>query len=161
MPDADGDRRRPSSFPGAGAEPSSLAARRGGTVCVEAEWDSRDPIGEMMHVTELRQMGLPSAAAGQAWLDRADAGQGQPANCARHPGTVRCRALHVRRQLPGRQPVFGLRRDPPRLAAIVADFSEAQRRAQFAENGRRLHAIADCAPQQVAAIRLAARPTGP
>lgn len=46
-----------------------------GSVYIETEWDPRDPIGEMTYVAELRQKGLPSVAVGQAWLDRADAGQ--------------------------------------------------------------------------------------
>ncbi len=56
-----------------------LADARGyrvaGSVYIETEWDPRDPIGEMTYVAELRQKGLPSVAVGQAWLDRADAGQ--------------------------------------------------------------------------------------
>jgi len=40
-----------------------------GSVYMEAEWDPRDPIGEMRYIAGLRaQGGLPSAAIGQAWL---------------------------------------------------------------------------------------------
>ena len=45
-----------------------------GSVYVEAEWDPRDPIGEMRFIASLReQSGLPSAAIGQAWLHQPDA----------------------------------------------------------------------------------------
>jgi predicted TIM-barrel fold metal-dependent hydrolase len=44
------------------------------TVYVEAEWDPRDPLGEMRYVERLRrETGLPTVAVAQAWLDRADA----------------------------------------------------------------------------------------
>jgi predicted TIM-barrel fold metal-dependent hydrolase len=44
------------------------------TVYVEAEWDPRDPIGEMRYVERLRrETGFPTVAVAQAWLDRADA----------------------------------------------------------------------------------------
>ena len=44
------------------------------TVYVEAEWDPRDPLGEMTWVDQLRQdTGLPTVAVAQAWLDRDDA----------------------------------------------------------------------------------------
>ena len=45
-----------------------------GSVHVEAEWDPKDPIGEMRFIASLReQCGLPSVAVGQAWLHRPDA----------------------------------------------------------------------------------------
>ncbi|TFZ02673.1 thioesterase [Ramlibacter henchirensis] len=45
-----------------------------GSVYVEAEWDPRDPVGEMRYVASLReQSGLPSVAIGQAWLHQPDA----------------------------------------------------------------------------------------
>lgn len=45
-----------------------------GSVYVEAEWDPRDPVGEMRYVASLRtQGGLPSVAIGQAWLHQPDA----------------------------------------------------------------------------------------
>jgi predicted TIM-barrel fold metal-dependent hydrolase len=45
-----------------------------GSVHVEAEWDPRDPIGEMRFITGLREAsGLPSVAVGQAWLHQPDA----------------------------------------------------------------------------------------
>lgn len=45
-----------------------------GSVHVEAEWDPRDPVGEMRFIASLReQCGLPSVAVGQAWLHQADA----------------------------------------------------------------------------------------
>ena len=44
-----------------------------GSVYVEAEWDPKDPIGEMRCIEILRkQSGLPSVAVGQAWLDQPD-----------------------------------------------------------------------------------------
>jgi predicted TIM-barrel fold metal-dependent hydrolase len=54
----------------ADAEPYEIAS----TVYVEAEWDPRDPFGEMRYVDELRhKTGLPTVAVAQAWLDRDDA----------------------------------------------------------------------------------------
>ena len=45
------------------------------TVYVEAEWDPRDPIGEMRYVARLRrESGFPTVAVAQAWLDRDDLG---------------------------------------------------------------------------------------
>jgi predicted TIM-barrel fold metal-dependent hydrolase len=45
-----------------------------GSVHVEAEWDPKDPIGEMRFIRALReQCGLPSVAVGQAWLHQPDA----------------------------------------------------------------------------------------
>jgi predicted TIM-barrel fold metal-dependent hydrolase len=45
-----------------------------GSVYVEAEWDPRDPVGEMRYIASLRaQAGLPSVAIGQAWLHQPDA----------------------------------------------------------------------------------------
>ena len=47
-----------------------------GSVFMEADWDPRDPIGEMRFIQQLReQSGLPSVAIGQAWLHQADAPQ--------------------------------------------------------------------------------------
>ena len=44
------------------------------SVYVEAEWDPRDPHGEMDYIESLRrEHGLPSVAVAQAWLDRDDA----------------------------------------------------------------------------------------
>lgn len=43
------------------------------SVYVEAEWDPRDPLGEIDWVSEVSRVhGLPSVAVGQAWLDRDD-----------------------------------------------------------------------------------------
>jgi predicted TIM-barrel fold metal-dependent hydrolase len=42
-------------------------------VYVEAEWDPRDPVGEMLFIQELRKRaGFPTVAIAQAWLDRDD-----------------------------------------------------------------------------------------
>jgi predicted TIM-barrel fold metal-dependent hydrolase len=47
-----------------------------GSVYVEAEWDSTDPVGEMEYIAALRrESGYPSVAVGQIWLDRDDAVQ--------------------------------------------------------------------------------------
>ncbi|HVE48183.1 MAG TPA: amidohydrolase family protein [Casimicrobiaceae bacterium] len=44
------------------------------SVYVEAEWDPRDPVGEMRYIERLRHdTGWPSVAVAQAWLDRDDA----------------------------------------------------------------------------------------
>ncbi|HZD21378.1 MAG TPA: amidohydrolase family protein [Burkholderiales bacterium] len=43
------------------------------TVYIEAEWDPRDPLGEMAFIAALRGAhGLPTVAVAQAWLDSAD-----------------------------------------------------------------------------------------
>lgn len=43
------------------------------TVYVEAEWDSRDPVGEARYISRLRgQTSFPTVMVGQAWLDRND-----------------------------------------------------------------------------------------
>ena len=43
------------------------------TVYLEAEWDPKDPIGEMEFIAELRkETGSPDVAVAQAWLDRDD-----------------------------------------------------------------------------------------
>jgi len=42
-------------------------------VYIEAEWDPRDPLGEMEFVARIRKgTGLPTVAIAQAWLDRDD-----------------------------------------------------------------------------------------
>ncbi len=44
------------------------------TVYVEAEWNPRDPIGEMRYIKRIRgEHGLPTVAVAQAWLDQDDA----------------------------------------------------------------------------------------
>lgn len=53
----------------ADAAPYTIAA----SVYVEAEWDARDPMGEMAYIERLRAAeGFPNVAVAQAWLDRAD-----------------------------------------------------------------------------------------
>ncbi len=43
------------------------------TVYIEAEWNPRDPLGEMAYIAALRkETGWPNVAVGQAWLDRDD-----------------------------------------------------------------------------------------
>jgi predicted TIM-barrel fold metal-dependent hydrolase len=45
-------------------------------VYVEAEWDPRDPLGEMDFIAEVRKPGgFPTVAIAQAWLDRSDCPQ--------------------------------------------------------------------------------------
>jgi len=52
----------------------AAAYRVEGTVYVEAEWDPRDPLGEMRYVEKLRRAhGLPTVAVAQAWLHHDDA----------------------------------------------------------------------------------------
>jgi predicted TIM-barrel fold metal-dependent hydrolase len=42
-------------------------------VYVEAEWDPRDPLGEMQFIGKIRRdSGFPTVAIAQAWLERAD-----------------------------------------------------------------------------------------
>ena len=43
------------------------------TVYIEAEWDPKDPVGEMEYIARFRrETGWPNVAVGQAWLDRAE-----------------------------------------------------------------------------------------
>ena len=43
------------------------------TVYIEAEWDPKDPVGEMEYIARFRrETGWPNLAVGQAWLDRAE-----------------------------------------------------------------------------------------
>ena len=44
-------------------------------VYVEAEWDPRDPLGEMNFIAEVRKDGFPTVAIAQAWLDHLDCPQ--------------------------------------------------------------------------------------
>ncbi len=45
-------------------------------VYVEAEWDPRNPLGEMAFIAEVREPGgFPTVAIAQAWLDRSDCAQ--------------------------------------------------------------------------------------
>jgi predicted TIM-barrel fold metal-dependent hydrolase len=41
-------------------------------VYIEAEWDPRDPLGEMDFIGKLIEKGFPTVAVAQAWLDRDD-----------------------------------------------------------------------------------------
>ena len=41
-------------------------------VYVEAEWDPRDPLGEMNFIAEVRKGGFPTVAVAQAWLHHDD-----------------------------------------------------------------------------------------
>ena len=41
-------------------------------VYVEAEWDPRDPLGEMNFISQVMWNGFPTVAIAQAWLDRDD-----------------------------------------------------------------------------------------
>jgi predicted TIM-barrel fold metal-dependent hydrolase len=53
-------------------------------VYVEAEWDPRDPLGEMDFISKIIQTGFPTVAIAQAWLDRDDCAAVLGAH-ARHP----------------------------------------------------------------------------
>lgn len=41
-------------------------------VYIEAEWDPRDPLGEMSFIAQVRKGGLPTVAIAQAWLHDED-----------------------------------------------------------------------------------------
>jgi predicted TIM-barrel fold metal-dependent hydrolase len=63
---------RPYLPPDYRADTTPLRVER--TVYVEAEWDPRDPTGEMRYIDGLRrEFGLPTVAVAQAWLDLPDA----------------------------------------------------------------------------------------
>ena len=51
---------------------------------VEAEWDPRDPLGEMNFIAEVRKGGFPTVAVAQAWLHHDDCAAVLEAQ-ARHP----------------------------------------------------------------------------
>jgi predicted TIM-barrel fold metal-dependent hydrolase len=53
-------------------------------VYVEAEWDPRDPLGEMNFIAQLRKDGFPTVAIAQAWLHHDDCAAVLEAQ-ARHP----------------------------------------------------------------------------
>ena len=53
-------------------------------VYVEAEWDPRDPLGEMNFIAKVRQSGFPTVAIAQAWLHHDDCAAVLEAQ-ARHP----------------------------------------------------------------------------
>jgi predicted TIM-barrel fold metal-dependent hydrolase len=54
-------------------------------VYVEAEWDPRDPLGEMTFISRIKEeAGFPTVAVAQAWLHREDCAQVLEAH-ARHP----------------------------------------------------------------------------
>ena len=78
-------------------------------------------------------LGQPGAA-----VDR----RGQPRHRAHGDRTLRRRALHVREQLPGRQPVRELRaRSSAASARSSRDFSAAEQRALFRDNAIRIYAM--------------------
>ena len=53
-------------------------------VYLEAEWDPKDPIGEMDFIDGLRkETGFPTAAIAQAWLDREDVAEVLESHAAR------------------------------------------------------------------------------
>ena len=63
-------------------------ARVSHAVYIEAEWDPRDPLGEMEFVGRMRKdAGIPTVAVAQAWLDRDES----PGTCfaLRLPATTR------------------------------------------------------------------------
>ncbi len=52
----------------------TAAFKLAGSVYIEADWDPRDPVGEMRYIAGLRQQsGWPTVAVGKAWLDQPDA----------------------------------------------------------------------------------------
>lgn len=51
---------------------------------MEAEWDPRNPLGEMNFIAEVRKGGFPTVAIAQAWLHREDCAAVLEAQ-ARHP----------------------------------------------------------------------------
>ena len=63
--------RRPYSLADYRADSAGWRVERG--VYVEAEWDPRDPLGEMRFIKSIREKTeFPTVAIAQAWLDRAD-----------------------------------------------------------------------------------------
>lgn len=79
------------------------------TVYIEAEWDPRDPVGEMRWVSTLAAAeGLPNAAVAQAWLDRPDVADVLAAQAAfplvrgvRHKPRAAAAPERVERDAPG------------------------------------------------------------
>jgi predicted TIM-barrel fold metal-dependent hydrolase len=63
--------RRPYSVADYRADSAGWRVERG--VYVEAEWDPRDPLGEMLFIKAIREeTKFPTVAIAQAWLDRED-----------------------------------------------------------------------------------------
>jgi predicted TIM-barrel fold metal-dependent hydrolase len=65
--------RKPYSVADYRADSAGWRVERG--VYVEAEWDPRDPLGEMNFIAGVRKDGFPTVAIAQAWLDRPDCPQ--------------------------------------------------------------------------------------
>jgi predicted TIM-barrel fold metal-dependent hydrolase len=66
--------RRPYLVADYRADAAGWRVERG--VYVEAEWDPRDPLGEMNFIAEVRKPdGFPTVAIAQAWLDHSDCPQ--------------------------------------------------------------------------------------
>ncbi|HUJ75216.1 MAG TPA: amidohydrolase family protein [bacterium] len=89
------------------ADAGAVAVAR--TVYVEAEWDPRDPLGEVRWVEGIAaRYGLPSACVAQAWLDHPDVEQVLAAHAAsplvrgiRHKPRAAQRPEQARRGAPG------------------------------------------------------------
>jgi len=62
--------RRPYSIADYRADSRGWNVPRG--VYVEAEWDPRDPLGEMNYIAQVREGGFPTVTIAQAWLHRED-----------------------------------------------------------------------------------------
>ena len=89
------------------------------SVYVEAEWNPRDPLGEMRYIGRLRaEYGLPTVAVAQAWLDHDDA----PGLLAHHAATPFVRSV---RHKP--------RANPSPNDAAPGGMTDAKWRAGFAE----------------------------
>jgi predicted TIM-barrel fold metal-dependent hydrolase len=102
------------------------------TVYIEAEWDPRDPVGEMDFIAGLRaQSALPSVAIAQAWLDASDCARVLESHAAR--GFVR----GVRHKpKPGQMGDLRWRAGYARLARLGLHFELQAPRRELSEAAR-------------------------
>jgi predicted TIM-barrel fold metal-dependent hydrolase len=119
------------------ADAAGWTVERG--VYVEAEWDPRDPIGEMAFIASLREdSGFPTVAVAQAWLDRGDCAEVLEAHAQR--GFVRG-VRHKPR--PGMMDDAKWRAGYARLATVDLHFELQAPWRQMAEAARLARAFPD------------------
>jgi predicted TIM-barrel fold metal-dependent hydrolase len=110
-------------------------------VYIEAEWDPRDPLGEMAFIERTRaKSGLPTVAVAQAWLHSEDSAQVLEAH-ARHPFVRGVR----HKPKPGMMDDGRWRQGLARLAPLGLHFELQAPVAQLVEAARLAHDFPDTA----------------
>ena len=108
-------------------------------VYVEAEWDPRDPAGEMDFIAEVRRRhGFPTVAIAQAWLDRDDCA----AVLDSHAGRSFVRGVRHKPK-PGQMDDARWRAGFARLAPLGLHFELQAPWSEFASAGRLARQFAD------------------